>query len=171
MPNYRSAKYGMVSADLLDPSLVAVNDLLKLFVRNSRNDFDFLITPKNIAEVFNHVSTIMSGDFRSWLAANYNNGTGVRAEMVRRILSFLNGEISGQLVVEGVRIDLSRCQHFKRIGENAKPLQATPVITDPKWLQILNDVTPGDFYALVEGIGIEALALMILTLNGETGDV
>ena len=72
MPNYRSSKYGMVSADLLDPSLTAVNDLLKLYLRNAGQDFEFGIAPKNIQEVFRNVNTLMANDFRAWLAANNN---------------------------------------------------------------------------------------------------
>lgn len=171
MPNYRSSKYGMVSADLLDPSLTAVNDLLKLYLRNAGQDFEFGIAPKNIQEVFRNVNTLMANDFRAWLAANYNDGVGLRSDMVRRVLGFLSGELTGQLVVEGIRMDQIKVRHLKRIGGDAKPYLPTPTKRNEKWHDALNNVLPNDFYSLVEGIGLQALVCLMLTLSGETGDV
>ena len=101
MPNYRPTKFGMVEASVLDPSMKMITDSMKIYLTSSQN-YDYLQTPSVISDLLKSMKMITGDDFPAWLKAVYNNGTGVRAEIVRRMLSFLSGETDGMMLVEAI---------------------------------------------------------------------
>lgn len=172
MPNYRPAKFGMVSVDVLDPSMNSISENIKIYLRTAAQEFEYLKSPKSIAEIIRYAKQYMADDFQSWLSVNFDKGTGVRAEMVRRILGFISGSVSGQLLVEGLRIDQRKIILCAAEDDfDGHILRKLPRKYDSKWDDLLDQVTNDDFYKVVEGIGPQALAIMLLTFNGDCGDV
>lgn len=173
MPAYRNAKYGAVEASLLDPSVKLIVDQLKIYL-NSSQDFEYLKSPKAVGEVIKQFKTLIGNDFRAWLSVNYANGSAVRAPLVRAILGYLNGEISGRMVVDAVTRDRRKLNAFDRTGLDLSNelLSHTPdKQCQAKWLTYLEKVSNHDLYLLIEGIGPDTLANIGVTLNGESADV
>lgn len=173
MATFRNAKYGSVEVSVLDPTLKAITDSIKIYI-NSSSDFKYLTAPRVISDLVKQFKTITGNDFAGWLAANYNDGVGVRAPIVRNILSYLNGEISGMLVGEAIIRDERKLVLYER--SNVDPAtESTRHIADEhhlsKWSKLLNDVSNEDMYSLIEGVGPQHIARLLITLIGEPSDV
>ncbi len=173
MPSYRTTKYGVVEASLLDPSLKMVCDGMKVYISSAGNDFNYQCAPRVVAELLKQFRLVTGDDFRSWLAANYNQGVGVRASLVRSILSFLNGEISGMMVSDAIMRDVRKLILYIEAGQD--PTTGIRHVPDTqhltKWVKLLENTTNSDMYRLVEGIGFVALARLVVSLSGDPADV
>lgn len=173
MATFRNAKYGSVEVSVLDPTLKAITDSVKIYLASS-TDFKYMTSPRVISDLVKQFKTITGNDFRGWLAANYNEGVGVRAPIVRNILSFLNGEISGMTVCEAIIRDERKLVLYQRAGDDPAT-ESTRHIADEhhlkKWMKLLNDVSNDDMFALFEGVGPQHVGRLIVSLIGEPSDV
>ncbi len=174
MPSYRTTKYGMVEASLLDPSLKMVCDGMKVYLGSAANDFKYQCAPRVVAELLKQFRLVTGDDFRAWLAANYNQGVGIRAPIVRSILGFLHGDISGMMVSDAIMRDVQKLILYTEANHDPA-IAATRHIADEhhltKWVKRLENVSNADMYRVIEGIGFIALARLVVSLNGDPADV
>lgn len=167
MSDFRKVTFGFVDSRLLDPTLTALNGMLRAYVQTAQ-DMDMKIDPASIKEVVELGNKIIGGDFKHFLMANYDHGQGRRARLVRNMVSFLQGKISARMLGQTITAD----EQFVTTT-NAK------FVKDPYNGRIeyrnydevqrgIQEVEADDVYRVIEGIGPELYARMLITFNGET---
>ncbi len=164
--NYRPAKNGFVNADLLDTSFQLIMGILKTYLR-SADDFKYMTNPKSISDLLTHVKPIVGSNFKSFLIANYDNGIGVRSELVKTILHYFGGKVSARAVIARIKTDETMCVGRLRVNTDETPQLKQVRGFDDDTLKLLEDVQPLDFFRLIEAIGPVLLAKLFLTFNGE----
>lgn len=167
--DFRHARFGLVPSDLHDSRMEANELILKAFL-NAYNKFELLSNADSHQEVFVVAKEYFGDNFRNWLYVNFRMGIGARRELARKIVGYINGELSARSVTTQVLQDIS----FLKLNPPGKQMN-TPVL--------YNEYCPGqdvfkienvdfskvenrhlaDFFAL---LGPELTAKFILSIDG-----
>ncbi|QGZ14406.1 hypothetical protein [Photobacterium phage PDCC-1] len=166
MSDFRKVAYGYVDSRLLDPTLTVINGILRAYVHSSQ-DMEMMIDPASIQEVLEMGDKVTGKDFKHWVMANYERGAGRRAKLMRNIVFFLNGKISARTLEQAITAD----EQLVTTTE-LKYIKAAIPNVDRRNLDEIEDVIRylkhEDIYRLIEGIGPQMFARMLITFNGES---
>lgn len=167
MSDYRKVAYGYVDSRLLDPTVSTINGILRAYVVSSQ-DMEMMIDPASIAEVVSLGEKITGGDFKHWLMANYDNGVGKRAKLVRAIVGYLNGDISGRTMSQSITADeqyVTTTQLKLVAGAYNGRIDRRDFDEVQRKLDKLDH---NDMHRFIEGVGPQLFARMLITFNGES---
>ena len=171
MPNYRQIRNGFISLNVGEADLAVVMRNLKSYVRSAQADFKVKIHPLSIRDAIKQIRLLTGSDFKSFLMANYNNGVGPQAGMVREIVYYLRNKVSHRSVSTQLLIEEGKVTSY---NSDPKRWEAKPVniqtMTTQNILE-LDKVTEYDFYRLVAGTSPEIVSRIFLTIAGESPDV
>jgi hypothetical protein len=170
MSSYRQVRNGFVNLGLGDGDLALINRNLKSYLRTS-HDFKVKKDPQVIADVIKQIRLITGDDFKGFLLANYNNGLGPMAGMVRDIVLYLNGKVSPRSVITSIRIEANKVINYNdpRTTWESKPLVINRLDTETN--SKLMKITDYDLYYFIAGLSVEKVATLFLALSGESADV
>lgn len=101
---FRHLKFGAVPVELTDSQLAANEQILKSFLKNTGIG-NFAQNTESHLEVFSIASQYIGGNFRNWMFANFHTGHGARSEFVRKMVGYINGDLSGMTVQNQLKID------------------------------------------------------------------
>ncbi|UVD32086.1 hypothetical protein [Vibrio phage phiKT1028] len=167
MSDFRKVTYGYADSRLMDPTLTVMNGILRAYVKSSQ-DMEMMIDPGSIKETLELAQKFIGGDFKHWMMANYDHGQGPRARLVRNIVKFLNGDISARTLTQCITAD----EQYVTTTELKFVKGAFRGVVDRRDYddveRVMAELTDRDFYLLVEGIGPQMLARMLITFNGES---
>lgn len=169
MNGYRKINYGYVNATLMEPSVLKIAGILKSYVIAGKDDLDPRCDPNGIKEVIQLTKTLIGPDFNGWLKVNYDNGKGVRSRLVRGIILYLNGKISGRSLVQMVKQD----ENYVTVN-NAKVVVRSSQSDNKSYdeiIDLLKKVNNGDYYKLLVGLGPDYFARMFLSFSGDSAYV
>lgn len=121
---FRYTRFGMVPSELTDAKMDMNEQIFKSYLA-SATKFDLMSDADIHTEVFSIATQYIGNSFRNWLYVNFRNGNGPRKELVRKIVGYIKGEISGQSVISQLKIDISRINYLKP----GTPL-STPILFD-----------------------------------------
>lgn len=167
MANFRKVPFGYVDSRLLDPTLTVINQILSAYISSAQN-MEMKIDPASIKEVMELGEKITGGDFRHFLMANYEQGRGKRARLVRSITQFLQGKIDGRMLAQTITgdeqiVSTTQLKHVKNEYNASIDYRGADDVE-----RFLQGVVQNDLYVMVEGIGPHLYARMLITLTGET---
>ena len=165
---YRRLKFGVVPLEWRQPQVDAAEQILLSYLRSSK-DFSLQNDVNSSLEIFTFARNYVGKNFKDWLIANFNNGTGTRASLVRRIVAWIDGKVSYKAITSEIRRDFNRIDFL--IGPD--PQLKTPFVfhNNPN----MDDKGPGlDFsnvddrhlFEILAVIGPEMTAHFLLSLNG-----
>lgn len=168
MPNeYRRLLYGVVPLTLSNEQLEQSEQILISYLRTAR-DFSLMTDVNSSIEIFKIAKSYVGTSFKDWLIANFNNGVGTRASLVRRIIAWIEGKVSFKAVTSEVRRDLNRIDFL----DKDDPQLVTPFI----WHNNPNDKSQSNldfskvedkhFFEMLSIMGPELTANFLLSLNG-----
>ncbi|AUR81041.1 virion structural protein [Vibrio phage Aphrodite1] len=166
MSDFRKVAYGYVDSRLLDPTLTVINGILRAYVQSSQ-DMTMQIDPASIKEVIEMGNKITGQDFKHWITANYERGAGRRARLMRAITFFLNGKISARTLEQAITGDeqfvtTTDIKHIKS-GNGLVERRNLDEVED-----VIRHLKHDDMFRLIEGIGPQMFARMLITFNGES---
>lgn len=166
MPEYRLISNGYVDASLSDQELASLFKNLGYLRKDSYNDFELVIRGHVAQETLRDVNRLIGGSFEQWLRANYSNGAGPIASVVKDIIHYLNGKQSFSTVVSAIRIlELT-------MSSTSRSRQATytPVRRSGNGEPLLRDgyeLCDYDLFRLMAGIGPANVGRLFLLLGGD----
>ncbi|UPT53857.1 hypothetical protein [Vibrio phage phiKT1019] len=166
MSDFRKVAYGYVDSRLMDPTLTVINGILRAYVQSSQ-DMEMMIDPASIQEVIEMGNKVTGNDFKHWVMANYERGAGRRARLMRAITFFLKGKISARTLEQSITAD----EQLVTTTELKKIKQAIPRVERRDLDQVeevIRSLQHKDIYRLIEGIGPQMFARMMITFNGES---
>ncbi|AEV89545.1 putative virion structural protein [Pseudomonas phage OBP] len=167
---FKHLKFGLVPS-ALDMGVVENSETVAKSFLDAFNGFGLMQDNNSHVEVFQVMRRYIGKDFRNWLIVNFRHGAGARKELVRKIVGYVEGRISGRSVIGQLNIDFNRIQH---ISANGEPI-TTSIIYDEydesrnKYrvedvdFNSIDDRHLYDFMAL---IGPEMAAKFILSMDG-----
>lgn len=115
---FRHVRFGLVPASVDKSTIDGSNQIFKTFL-DTFNKFELGSEAGSHLEIFNTAKAYFGKSFRDWLIVNYRDGNGARKELVRKIVGYINGKLSGRTVAGQVNIDLNRIS-FLYPGETIK---------------------------------------------------
>lgn len=171
MPNYRQIRNGFVSLNVGEADLAVVMRNLKSYVRSAQAEFSIKINPLSIRDAIKQIRLLTGGEFKSFLMANYNNGLGPQAGMVREIVYYLRNKVSHRSVSTQLLIEEGKVSSYNSDPKRWEMKPAHIQTMSTQNLLELDKITEFDFYRLVAGTSPEIVARIFLTFAGETPDV
>lgn len=167
MSEFRKVTYGYADSRLMDPTLTAMNSILRAYVKSSQ-DMEMKIDPASIKEVLELGKKFIGGEFKHWMMANYDHGTGPRTRLVRAIANYLDGGVSVRSLTQAITAD----EQYVTTTELKFVKGAFNGLVDRRDYddveRTIANLKEDDFYRLIEGIGPQLFARMIITFNGES---
>lgn len=162
---YRRLKFGLISANVRIPQVDSYEQILISYVKTS-NEYLLQTEVEPTIDIFRIAREYVGPSFKNWLLANFENGIGARASLVRAILTWIKDDSSIKLVIGEINRDLNRLCNLKNINDQL----VLPIVysTDFKQTKGLNFdlVTDKHFFDLLAGIGPELTAILLLSLDG-----
>lgn len=166
---FRRLRFGLVPVDLTDAKIDGSEIILKSFLRNAGMG-NLVVSPETHIEVFSIAKQYIGSSFRNWLFANYYNGTGARAEMVRKIVGYINGENSGMAIQNQSKIDSAKLGYARPNSQiNTPVLYSERDFIHQNWVHDSVDfskVKQEHMYDIFALLGPEGIARLCLSLNG-----
>ncbi|AGB07230.1 hypothetical protein [Vibrio phage VP4B] len=167
MSDFRKVIYGYADSRLMDPTLTAMNSILRAYVKSAQ-DMAMRIDPASIQEVLDLANKFVGGDFKHWMMANYDHGLGPRARLIRMIAKYLDGGISDRTLSQTITADeqyvtTTDLKYVKGAYRGAVDHRDYDDIE-----RVIDNLKEDDLYRLVEGIGPQLFARMLITFNGES---
>lgn len=170
MPSYRQIQNGFISLEVNDMDLAIIVRNLKSFLRSSHN-FGVKSDPLVIGDLVKQLRLLTGGDFRAFLIANYGDGYGPIASLVRDIILYMNGKISYRSVITAITIEQNRVRTYNNIPGGWQNNVMSKNRLDVNGIADLTKVTDFDFFYLLSAVAPENVISMFLSLAGETADV
>lgn len=167
MSNLREIQFGYVNAELLELTVAKINGILKSYIRAS-DDPEFKTDPYSIKEVIELSKKVVGKDFGVFLKANYNHGKGVRSKLVRGIVFFLDGRISGRSLGTFITADERYVTENRKKLDNYQPTSSDHNRAYDEVIELIGKVTDDDFYRVLVGVGPVLFARMIMTFGGDS---
>lgn len=167
--DFKYLKFGLVPVSLNRQLQESSEQVFNSFLSASAG-YGLIENAEAHKEVFKTAINYFGTDFRSWLIANFRNGNGGRRELVRKIVLYINGKISGRILLGQVKIDLNR---IEVPGKYPQPVETFIyneyddqslgyVIEDVSFYNITND----HMFDVFAAIGPEYIAKLCLSLDG-----
>lgn len=166
MPEYRLISNGYVDASLSDQDLVSLFKNLGYLRKDSYNDFELVIKGHVAQETLRDVNRLIGGSFEQWMRANYSNGAGPIAGVVKDIIHYLNGKQNFSTVVSAIRI----LELTVPTSNKSRQASYTPVRRSGSGEPLLSngyELCDYDLYRLAAGIGPANLGRLFLLLGGD----
>lgn len=167
---FKYLKFGLVPVAFDAGTLENSERIIKAFL-NSFNAFQLLDDASSHKEIFAVTRRYVGPNFRNWLIVNFRNGGGARKELVRKIVGYIDGRLSGRHVISQLKIDFNRIQNLSHNNETI----GTPIIYD-SYQESRNQFKVEDvdfsliedrhFYDIMALIGPELAAKLCLSLDG-----
>ena len=165
---FRRLKFGMVPVEWRQPQIDASEQTLISYLRASK-DFSLLGDISSSLEVFTLAKQYIGSNFRDWLIANFNHGSGARASLVRRIVAWVKGGIPVRGLVSEIHRDIKRISFLQGVD----PQLQIPIVfqNNPNDQTATSDldfsiIEDRHFFELIAALGPELTAKFLLTLNG-----
>lgn len=166
---FRHTRFGMVPTELTDAKMDMNEQIFKSFLASS-NKFDLMSDVDTHTEVFSIAIQYVGTSFRNWLYVNFRNGNGPRKELVRKIVGYINGELSGQQVISQLKIDINRINFMKPGIPLSTPIlfdEYNPEKDDFKVNEVsFKEIREDHLYEIFALIGPELTAKLCLSING-----
>lgn len=170
---FRHLKFGVVPVTMDSSALEGSTQILKSFL-SSYDGFNLIDDTESHKEVFAVTRRYVGTDFRNWLIVNFRNGNGARRELCRKIAGWVAGKYVGRVVVDQIKMDLSKLNYLKPTDTQIK----TAILYDDysescnKWVVDAVDfsvIEDRHFYDFMALIGPELAAKFTLSLDGIYG--
>lgn len=166
MPNeFRYLRFGLVDSSFNDKELEVTERILRSYLRTAASmNMDNHV--ESAMEVFTLAKQYIGKDFSAWCSANYRNGGGARASLIKIIKLWIAGEVSGKLVISEIKKDVNRIEFLENDEEVLDP---AIIYNDREFSNVslkFNDVTDAHFFGLLALLGPELTAIFLLSLNG-----
>ena len=165
---YRRLKFGVVPAEWRQPQVDSAEQVLLSYLRTAR-DFSLQSDINASIEIFTLARHYIGKSFKDWLVANFNNGTGTRASLVRRIVAWVNGDVSYHALTGEVRRDLNRIDFLRGPDSQLKipfVFDNAPVNKQGGPSISFDKVKDRHFFEIIAVLGPELTAHFLLSLNG-----
>lgn len=167
---FKHLKFGLVPAGL-DMGAVENSETVAKSFLESFNGFSLMQDSNSHIEVFQVMRRYIGQDFRNWLIVNFRHGAGARKELVRKIVGWIDGRVSGRSVNGQLDIDFNRIQHMSTNGEPIKTAIIYDEYDESRNRYRVEDVDfsivkDQHFYNLLALIGPEKAAKFILSMDG-----
>lgn len=167
MPNYRQVANGFVADGLSDGQLAEIFRNLSLLRQDTFNNFDLMLSPHVAIETLSAAKALIGGDFKGFLEANYNGGSGRAANLFKDISHYINGVISHQCLMTSINVEERKLKANNRSATPSAGLPRNP----PGHLSLLDDnqgITNFDLYRLMAGIAPANVGRIFQLLGGES---
>lgn len=166
---FRHTRFGMVPSELTDAKMDMNEQIFKSYLA-SATKFDLMSDADTHTEVFSIATQYIGTSFRNWLYVNFRNGNGPRKELVRKIIAYINGDISGQALISQVKMDNARLTFLKPAAQINTPIlfdEYNPetdnfVVNEVDFKGVRED----HLYEFFTLIGPELAAKFCLSVNG-----
>lgn len=161
---FRRLKFGVVPSEFRGPQVDSCEQVLISYIRTA-HDYSLQTDINATVEIFSYARKYIGKSFQEWLIANYNNGTGSRAGLVRRIVSWIEGKVTKQAITGEVKRDLNRIAY---LDEGAQLATAFIFDNSPSPNCNVNFAIVKDrhFFEILAILGPELTAQFLLSLNG-----
>lgn len=167
---FKYLKFGLVPVQFDAGTLESSERIINSFL-SSYDNFNLLTDGSSHKEIFAVTRRYIGPDFRNWLIVNFRHGVGARRELVRKIVGYIMGRLSGRSVIGQLKIDFNRIQHSSSKGEVIR----TSIIYD-EYQESRNNFKVEDvdftviqdrhFYDFMALIGPELAAKFCLSMDG-----
>lgn len=169
MTAFRRLRFGVGPFDFTEAQVINAERFLISYVRSCQQ-ISVLIEVGPTLEVFQLAKAYIGQNFKQWLEANYNNGSGVRAGLCRAIAAWHHQKLSDKGLIGEVKRDISRLAFINDIyGQLPQPevFSADPASceTQPQ-ITTFDGITDKTFFELLALLGPELVAHLCLSLNG-----
>lgn len=163
---YRRLKFGCCPADWRQPQVEASEQILLSYLKTSKG-FGLTRDVPATLEIFTIAKQFVGKNFQSWLIANYNNGSGARAPLVRAIVTWAKGKISSRYLIGEVRRDFGRIDFVPPVElQLAQPIVYNDTEIGHDESLDFSGVSDRHFFELIAVLGPELTAHLLLSLNG-----
>lgn len=167
---FKHLKFGLVPTSL-DMGAVENSETVAKSFLDSYNGFGLMMDSNSHIEVFQVARRYIGQDFRNWLIVNFRHGAGARKELVRKIVGYVAGRVSGRSVIGQLNIDFNRIQHMSSNGEPIKTSIIYDEYDESRNRYRVEDVDFGiiedrNFYDFLALIGPELTAKFIMSMDG-----
>lgn len=167
MPNYRVAPNGFINAALSDEEANALFKNLNLLRKDVYTDLS-LTTKNHVSlETIRIAMQLTGGSFRQFMEANYNQGSGSLANLIKDIAHYLNGRLGHQSILTAIKNEEAKLQNFNR----TKSALYTPTRRASNALPLLEDgyiVHDYDLFRLMAGIAPANVGRFLQLFGGES---
>lgn len=163
---YRRLKFGCCPADWRQPQVEASEQILLSYLKTSKG-FGLTRDVPATLEIFGIAKQFVGKNFQSWLIANFNNGSGARAPLVRAIVAWSKGKISSRYLIGELRRDLGRIDFIPPAElQLAQPIIFNDHPTNGEETLSFAGVVDRHFFEMIGVFGPELTAHLLLSLNG-----
>lgn len=163
---YRRLKFGCCPVDWRQPQVEASEQILLSYLKTSKG-FGLTRDVPTTLEIFGIAKQFVGKNFQSWLIANFNNGTGARAPLVRAIVVWSKGNISSRYLIGEVRRDLGRIDFIPPVElQLAQPIIYNDAPVNGEEKVDFSKVSDRHFFEMISVLGPELTAHLFLSLNG-----
>lgn len=166
MPNYRRIANGFITADISEEEANNLFRNLDLLRKDAYSDFELVVKGHVTLETLRIASRLTGGSFRQFMEANYNQGSGSLANLIKDIAHFLNGRLGHHSIITSIKNEEQKLQNFSR----SKTATYTPSKRAASALPLLEDgyiVHDHDLYRLMAGISPANVGRFLQLLGGE----
>lgn len=163
---YRRLKFGCCPADWRQPQVEASEQILLSYLKTSKG-FGLTRDVPTTLEIFGIAKQFVGKNFQSWLIANFNNGTGARAPLVRAIVVWSKSKISSRYLIGEVRRDLGRIDFIPPVElQLSQPIVYNDLPVNGEESVDFSGIADRHFFEMIAVLGPELTAHLLLSLNG-----